>query len=478
MGGMEGAGCVSGRSVLRTVTCPLEMKTMSKRKGSTARRKLPPPDFGPVYTTPEPNDPVCLAKEPVELGIGGTTCTGDGEVLLRLVPDTRIEIDVRVADGWDLAPELLRLDDDGNYVRFPSRGMSVDAMCSVPGDVIRMTPKTDPVTFQRPKSGGIAEVIFHVFNFPDFRGRDVREVLEAGVHHRVDQLALAAGDWRVELSLLPSTRRHIKVLRETGGYAITQVGRVKRTRGHLFSSVQADDILTALHFFLSFARGAWASPLLAVGRDLSGDVIWEKWGAGRIDSWHPVSSWYEDRHGGQLDEVFPGFMARWAEGTWRTRIQSAIYWYMRCNDSSQGIDAGIVLTQTALELLAYAYAVEDRKLLSRDGFTKLWASDKLRLLFSSLGLPLGVPGASTEIARLAAKYGWQDAPHALTEMRNEIVHPDHKKKGKLSKGWCQAWNLGLWYLEMVLLRLCGYSGVYGNRLVRRWKGDVERVPWA
>lgn len=42
----------------------------------------------------------------------------------------------------------------------------------------------------------------------------------------------------------------------------------------------------------------------------------------------------------------------------------------------------------------------------------------------------------------------------------------------------EAWNLGLWYLEMGILAVCGYSGTYGNRLKQRWIGQSENVAWS
>lgn len=39
--------------------------------------------------------------------------------------------------------------------------------------------------------------------------------------------------------------------------------------------------------------------------------------------------------------------------------------------------------------------------------------------------------------------------------------------------------LGLRYLELILLNLFGYEGVYAYRLKEgRWVGDVKKVPWA
>jgi len=107
----------------------------------------------------------------------------------------------------------------------------------------------------------------------------------------------------------------------------------------------------------------------------------------------------------------------------------------------------------------------------------LRAADKLCLLVTSLDLPLDIP---PYLSALHAKRGekWQDAMHAITDVRNTIVHP--RERLELPDcSYFEAWNLSLWYLEMVLLRLCGHKGNYGNRLAMcRFVGTVESVPWA
>ncbi|WP_096292838.1 hypothetical protein [Nitrosomonas ureae] len=72
---------------------------------------------------------------------------------------------------------------------------------------------------------------------------------------------------------------------------------------------------------------------------------------------------------------------------------------------------------------------------------------------------------------------WIDAPHALTEIRNSLIHPEHKKRDQLDSAYFDAWNLGLWYLEMGILAICNYEGAYGNRLKLNRMGEVENVPW-
>jgi hypothetical protein len=39
-------------------------------------------------------------------------------------------------------------------------------------------------------------------------------------------------------------------------------------------------------------------------------------------------------------------------------------------------------------------------------------------------------------------------------------------------------NLSMGYIELVLLKLMGFSGTYSNRIKAKIVGQVEKVPWA
>ena len=173
-------------------------------------------------------------------------------------------------------------------------------------------------------------------------------------------------------------------------------------------------------------------------------------------------------NGGLLSEVFPGFVSLWNDSTWKVPLWEAVYWYIQANGQnykSAITDAGIILAQTALELLAWTHCVQHRRMVSARAFERgggLRAADKLRLLATSLDVPLDIP---PHLLALNAKPGekWHDAMHAITDVRNALVHPPAKTV--LPKdSYLEAWNLSLWYLEMVLLRLCGHMGKYSNRL--------------
>ena len=199
------------------------------------------------------------------------------------------------------------------------------------------------------------------------------------------------------------------------------------------------------------------------------------------------ASWFDSHAGEALAEVFSGFMKLWKDELWNRPVQECLYWYLAANEpgTGGGIDAGLILTQTALEKLAWTYCVKYKKMVSARAFGHggLYASDKLRLLLSSLNIPLAIPDALSALVKPPPhtknlKGGkWDDALHALTEVRNSIVHPDAKFNPS-NDAIIDSWKLSLWLIEMSLLRLCAHDGQYSNRLTERWEGETELVPWA
>ena len=299
-------------------------------------------------------------------------------------------------------------------------------------------------------------------------------VIETTIEH----MDLLCDEWKIELKSLSSTQQSIKFLNENGGYRLTHIGGIQKLDGSSFTGDDINECLTALCYFLSFVKGGWCNPICPVGFDETGHRVWELWSSPR-EAWHRPFSWFDTHSTEQLTVLFKGFMKMWANDDWRGALREIIYWYLNANFSSRGIDAGIILTQAAIERLSYEYAVKDKRLVTADGFKNLWASDKFRLLFSSLRIPLDIPLATSKLKKLAQnqKMKWIDAPHALTEIRNSLIHPEHKKRGQFDSAYFDAWNLGLWYLEMGILAICGYNGTYGNRLNLRREGQVENVPW-
>jgi hypothetical protein len=222
--------------------------------------------------------------------------------------------------------------------------------------------------------------------------------------------------------------------------------------------------------------------MLLVGFDAKGRRVWEEWECSKeLTRWRNLDGWFNDQSDDGFN-AFPGFARRFADPLWGEPLRLATHWYVESNGSAGAIEGSIILTQAAFELLSHVLLVEDRKVLSSVGFGKLPAADKLRGLLVACGIPLALPAECPELTKIATLDS-PDGPGCVTFIRNSLVHADSKNRRRLTGistgARFEAWRLGLWYTEMILLRLSDYSGRYSNRLIRSGvKGnEVQAVPW-
>lgn len=87
-----------------------------------------------------------------------------------------------------------------------------------------------------------------------------------------------------------------------------------------------------------------------------------------------------------------------------------------------------------------------------------------------------VPSHLSRLYRAYRKGEWTDGPEAITWIRNEPVHPTSRLTVNVGTFIAEAWSLAQWYIELFILKMANYSGVYSNRLRTRWRGEVEQVP--
>ena len=439
----------------------------------TDRTETDPPRIVPIYSQNAPNEPIELGQVAVQFGHQGKVYQKTANALMRFLPSNSLVFEIASdEDDSCLGMKLFCTADPNITITLTDTGASFDACYAPPcGERagIAFSPRRSPVTVTHP-AAAISTATFHLFNFPHFLTR------EAGA-----RVVLKGGGWVITIAAADRTWELEQELKAKDGYDITHAAQIAREDGTTFDSRSLDSLLTCLHYFLSFVLGCWAGVALPVGFDGNGNRVFERWGLGRTakGSWNPLMSWFDRQEGELLSQVFPGFLSLWQDALWYQPLCSAVYWYLEANNSV-GVDTGIVLAQTALELLAWTYCVQDRKIVSQNAFRSrggLNASDKLRMLVSCLGISKEIP---SELLALRGRPGrkWDDGIHAVTDIRNSLVHPDSKVPVSVERDH-EVYRLSLWYITLVLLRLCGHNGVYASILTPgRWEGTVERVPWA
>ncbi|MFQ4136801.1 hypothetical protein PGN35_010820 [Nodosilinea sp. PGN35] len=292
-----------------------------------------------------------------------------------------------------------------------------------------------------------------------------------------NRLELRHSGWVITLDAVENQDEVFKLLEFHHGFGVTHFGKLEREDGEDFNLEDFLSILEALNWYSSFAIGQWTGFCLPVGFSNSGEKIWQSWSLSKLGPFTRQSSWlgWGSRRN-IFEESFSGFLELWHDENWQEIVKLAIHWYIEANSQRGSIEGSIILSQTALELLASAILVENSDLISAEEFDKSPAFEKIRGVLSWAQIPAEVP---SDLPLLQEK--WVDGAKAITEIRNKLTHPKKKNRKKfllLSRDIkINAWKLSLLYLELVLLKLFKHQGRYANRIRRKFVGDTEQVPW-
>lgn len=326
----------------------------------------------------------------------------------------------------------------------------------------------------------LSRVQFHVPNFPSFIGGHIERRDGEGKAAWNGRLQVDDGTWSVTLDLVQNHRELMRDLRDVGGYALTAVGDLRRADQAAFSVSNAREILEMISYWLVFLAGQWTQPVLLVGYSASDEQVFEEWRSPRVDPWMARRSVFPEfiREKSRVREpnlrpTFGAMRKDWSDPILRDSLIWAISWLM---DSGKAVsaDTSLVLSQAGLELLAWDRLVVRGNMNARK-FRNLEAYEAIARLLKHMNIDPRLPnGTMLNELHLFAKGFGGNGPRALTRVRNSIAHPRKGASRPSAQMRIEASRLGLWYLELAILRLLDYSDSYLNRL-RSW--HPERVPW-
>lgn len=253
-------------------------------------------------------------------------------------------------------------------------------------------------------------------------------------------------------------------------FAFTHVGRIKRGDGEPFDLTQVDDKLDTLFWFLSFMHGSPVDIGPYFARSHIDEPILLFRHSTIAYSARDRVSWYPESEASDLTTLYCEFLSVLKSPLWEKIARQLISSY---GSVSEGyVESRLSTACSALETISWMRLVHENEWLTGDGFKKLAASDKLRLLLKFCSIDIKVPNSLKELAHEASQQK-VDCPEIIQWVRNRVVHPDKMTQltNQLKKEACQA---AIRYLELSLLHLFKYKGKYMNRLSQ----TTELVPWA
>ena len=442
------------------------------------------PALKPFYQSEEPNRPIPLYTGTLEVIQEGVSRQGNGVIKLNWFPHPQIEFTLT-------CNESLSLDSAKVAFKFSEIETSIESLISI-NERFNSSERAIEISGRVRKpiiigSGqSLSYLQFHLTNFEDFFGSTVAVIKDSEGTFYAQRAFFEADGWKITIDQLRTTTSSIRTLKSKGGYAITHVGKLERTNKEFFTADESSTILKGLSDFLSFVQGFRIAPMLLIGYDSNANAVWKEWAASNAVSWQNVNSWAWGLTAKSIATAFPGFLNWW--NSWGDAAKRAIYWYVESNTQAGAIEGSCVLEQATLELIAWVHLEadfeNDSRLLKQERQFK-YASQKLNHLFSKQGIPQELPSDLTALIELASSRGWdKTGASVFVKVRNNITHSDPDNRNVLSEipvaARVEAWELGLWYLELVLLRLFNYQGEYFYRLRSgdRYFGDLDTVPWS
>ena len=348
--------------------------------------KQRPPALEPIYVTDTINHSVLLYDGSLAIEQNGRTIEGSGKVEFAWFPYSGVKYAFQSHISGFLHPDVdaqLRLTENEASVKISLSHIRIDERIDASGTV------SEAISIGSGQN--LEYLLCHIANFHDVFGSS-RVILSdsSGGYRYIERNVLEAENWKLTLDQLPTTTEHVAQLNRQGGFAITHVAKLERTDGQTFTGKEAIQFLDLCSHFFSFVRGFKIPIILLVGYNSVNEKVWQHWDSRAGLSWRGVSSWFPKCENGVLAQLLPGFLNWWR--SWDEDIANiALNWYLESNINAAKLEGSIVLTQVALDLIAWTLFVEQEKAFSKTAFDKLKASGQLRHLLSKFNISTKLP---------------------------------------------------------------------------------------
>lgn len=404
------------------------------------------------------------------------TMTLDGTICFDWIPNEMVgfkgivlDNQLEIIDLFNDTPEIELKIDNQTFGNCRITGTNMGAETTIEGSMIN-----DPVLGD--KSVAVSSVRFAIPNLKEFHGDPVKLTDSNRIQLCRSRIVFTNSKYQITIDGLPYSNKLKEKLSSQGGYLIQYSGEIINTSGSIQYS-DLKDLISSFSCFLSFINGRRCSTLFHQGIH-DGEIIWTDYSPYKLDPYKTVFTWsiYEDTSG--LNDLWISFSNLWSDYNDRDFLNSVIHWYLEANKNSGYVEGSIIMAQVGLELLYNWYVIEKRKLILGKDADNISAANKIRLLLSQIKLRPDLPNRLTALVSFIVENELSDGIEAFVLIRNALVHSQEEKRKKLIKidhaVMHETLQLGLWYLELSILKVLEYKGKYQFRCSGElWTGTNE-----
>ncbi len=312
-------------------------------------------------------------------------------------------------------------------------------------------------------SAPVNRVKFAIPNLKEFHGFNIQEDMK----FYSGRMEFQTPTYKLLIDKLPDYKERQNALKLSGGFHILYTGEINFTKAKNLSEVRKE--ISLVNAFLSFVSGREVSCLFFTG--LVEDIeVWQDYSFYKNQSFRVSQSWSLGFiKGDSFKDLFNGMYRLWKEE--KNFITNSINWYIEANTRPLKPDSSLIMTQTALELIYNWLIVENEKLIRGNDTFNISASNKIRLLLAKVSVSSKFHPNLHNLEDYAQKNNCPDAVEVIVRYRNSIVHSQKEKRKQaleLSPQFkYEAVQLSLYYIEISMLFILGYTGQFYNRCSKR-----------
>jgi hypothetical protein len=328
----------------------------------------------------------------------------------------------------------------------------------------------------------VSSVNFAIPNLKRFWGSQVLDK-ENGIWG--SRLSFKVDNYEIAIDSVNNFDKLKRELNGKGGYLNIYAGKINKTENDLISLTEANSVLASFNYFISLLNGRRTSALFLRGI-YENEVLWSDFTPDAVDTYKDSKNWTWDNPEVNYVASFTKFYELWKDENNCSLLKSLTGWYLEANNGFSSPESSIVKGQIALELLYNFLLIEKKGLILGKDAESISAANKIRLLLNHLNINYTIPQNFTHLEQYkkASNGSVNDAPDAIVQIRNAVVHGQLKKRQKISdlnsETKREALHLTIWYIELAIMFILEYDGLYINRCKAvGWANDMkELVPWS
>jgi hypothetical protein len=424
----------------------------------------------PVYELQVSAENMFLEMVNVQISIENHIFDQQCKLCIELYPEPNIGITTQTDLANTLLPNNFGEHIKGKIIPQNVELVFVDATFTVPQNKLTCRWRVNEGSFLHGNDHTLLErVIFHLINFSNIHSDKIIMITRENTQSSARVFSLMYGDWEITIHEVHDSHEVFETLAKRSGYGMTHVGLIQRKDKNEFSVNEAHKLLSMLDVYLSFTKGIPCATVCPVGFHTN-EIVWKSITLPNYP-WKLIQNWSSHqkicRTKPVFEVYFPLFCQLLNDEKWNDVITSIIDFYIYSH-MVPVTKIEVVMVQAAFERIAYAFIVENNKILSAEPYRKLQPeTEKVRMFLRLLDIEVETP---KEILNYLDKsMQTKDIVQLMFDMRNSTLHPVNKLKGNITELEHEVALYSRQLLEMVIETLIGAKGLLHESL------QTERV---